>query len=123
MAEHTVQLQQNSAEATINLMEALTDRGLRAIVSFDLQTARAGQVQCGCPYHGSAPCTCQYAVFLVEDPTNASDVTYTIVMHGRDNTVWLTLLDTPSAVASETPLWDMLLSLAESAPIPVSHHH
>jgi hypothetical protein len=46
----------------------LTRRGFRVVRSFDLRSALApltAHVDCECPHHGTAKCTCQFVVLLV----------------------------------------------------------
>lgn len=44
---------------------ALTRRGLYVVRSFDLRSALTLNVECDCPHHGTAQCTCQFVVLLV----------------------------------------------------------
>jgi hypothetical protein len=44
--------------------ESLIKAGLRVTRSFDLRSAMAAQGECECPDHGTAACTCQFAVLL-----------------------------------------------------------
>ena len=96
------------------------------MISFDLRLARAGHADCDCPYHGQAECTCQYAILLVHNSVQ-EDVTHrTITLHGRDETVWLTLLQSSAphngnAIAHEAVeaiILDVLLSLDDSGLLP-----
>ena len=116
---YTLRLDQSSEQVTTRLMDTLQQQGLQATVSFDLRLARADQAHCDCPYHGQAECTCQYAILLVHDPAQ-EDVTHrTITLHGRDETVWLTLLQSPvphygnasAHEAAEAIIIEALLSL------------
>lgn len=102
------------------LLTTLTTRGLKAVTSFDLQLAQAGCGSCACPHHGTGNCTCQYLVLLVFDPTGPADAFGTITLHGRDDTVWLTLLSPPGRADDsdllqktlETALLDTLRTLS-----------
>ncbi|GEM_PF-1189130 len=44
---------------------ALMRRGLHVVRSFDLRSALTPHVNCECPHHGTAQCTCQFVVLLV----------------------------------------------------------
>ncbi len=81
--------------------------GFRVYRSFDLSTALAQLPECRCPHHGSAQCTCQYAVILVygeaEEPAR-------LLLHGREKTTWVTLdaVNHQQAVALMTCLQPLL---------------
>ncbi len=75
----------NANEAVIRLTSRLSESGYQVTRSFDLQAARAelrAPDECACPNHGSAACTCQYVVLLVNRPGEAPG---TLVVHGHDN--------------------------------------
>lgn len=93
--DYTVRLEYAGEQVIPKLTEALRRQGLQATISFDLRLARAGHADCDCPYHGQAECTCQYAVLLVYDPQQPDGTYRTITLHGRDETVWLILLQSP----------------------------
>ena len=65
--------------------------GLRVTRSFDLQSARHALRDpkgCPCPHHGTADCTCQYVVLLVD----AGDGSHlTLVAHGHDRETHLSI--------------------------------
>ncbi len=72
-------------EAVLRLTSSLSELGYHVTRSFDLQIARAelrAPEECPCPHHGSAACTCQYVVLLVNRPGEAPA---TLVIHGHDN--------------------------------------
>lgn len=89
---YTLRLDQPGEQITSRLIDTLREWGLQATISFDLRLARTDQIRCGCPYHGQTKCTCQYAVLLVYDPAQEDGTYRTITIHGRDEAVWLTLL-------------------------------
>ncbi|GMR10833.1 MAG: hypothetical protein BMS9Abin28_1657 [Anaerolineae bacterium] len=75
----------NANEAVIHLTSRLSEAGYQVTRSFDLQAARAelrAPEECPCPHHGSAACTCQYVVLLVNRPREAPA---TLVIHGHDD--------------------------------------
>jgi hypothetical protein len=117
--DYTVRLTQPGEQVLAKLIDALRCQGLQVTISFDLRLARAGHAACDCPYHGLMDCTCQYAVLLIYDPQQLDGTYRTITIHGRDETVWLTLLQSPvphneSAIAHEAVeaiIMDALLSL------------
>jgi hypothetical protein len=117
---HTLCVERPSEQVIPELVNALQRRGLRVTITFDLQLARANQVDCQCPHHGTERCTCQYAVLLAYARRGKTSVYRTITIHGRDQQVWLSLLKSPKlpdraysayeALGSE--LLDILLGLA-----------
>jgi len=79
------------------LVRALEAQEMRVYCSFNLRTALAGLSECGCPYHGTRQCTCQYAVLLVYGDAPAP---VRVVAHGRDGWVHLSMPDGGSAPAA-----------------------
>jgi len=53
-------------------------------------------------------CTCQYAVLLVYDRAQGSGVCRTLTLHGRDEEVWLSLLQSPGLPAEMRPAYEAL---------------
>ncbi len=51
--------------------QALDRRGCLVVRSFDLRAALATHMDCECPYHGTAQCTCQFLVLLVYGQSGA----------------------------------------------------
>jgi hypothetical protein len=78
----------------------LSQANLRAVQTFDLQTARIGLADCSCPNHGTAACDCQMVVLLVygtgEEPV-------TLILHGSDGQTRLSIVESPS----QTDAWLM----------------
>jgi hypothetical protein len=117
--DYTVRLTQPGEQVLAKLIDALRCQGLQVTISFDLRLARTGQADCDCPYHGLMECTCQYAILLIYDPQQLDGTYRTTTIHGRDETVWLTLLQSPvpyngTALAHEAVeaiILDALLSL------------
>lgn len=117
--DYTVRLEHPGEQVIPQLIDALRSQGLQATISFDLRLARADHADCDCPYHGQAECTCQYAVLLVYDPKQLDGTYRTMTLHGRDETVWLTLLQSPiphhgnasAYEAAEAIIMEALLSL------------
>ena len=69
--------------AVATLMTMMAAHGYRLERSFDLRDALRDHLDCTCPYHGTARCTCQYVVFLAyEQNTNTPPVVLTV--HERD---------------------------------------
>ncbi len=120
--DHTLYVDRPSEQVIPDLVEALQGQGLRVVISFDLQLARAGQSACCCPHHGTEDCTCQYAVLLVYASKQTHLGYRTITVHGRDGKVWLSLLENPSPPADvdatddswEIELLTVLLSLVNT---------
>ncbi len=68
----------------------LTQVGLRPIQTFDLNTARAGAHDCGCPHHGTEQCDCQMVVLLVY---GNSMEPVTLILHGNNGQTWLSIVE------------------------------
>jgi hypothetical protein len=58
--------------------------------TFDLQDARAGNEDCGCPQHGADPCDCQMIVLMVYGEGTAPSA---LTLHGTGGQVWITLVE------------------------------
>lgn len=74
----------NSSLVLDLVMDLLEEDGLRAICSFDLQTACSSFEANICPDHGEAPCDCQMIVLLVYA---AEGSPLSLVMHGHNGRV------------------------------------
>jgi hypothetical protein len=74
------------------LVRRLTERGLVARKTFDLQLARRSlsiSKEMSCPHHGSARCTCQYLVLQINRGSGSPSF---VVLHGYDNSTMVALL-------------------------------
>lgn len=71
----------------------LSQRGLRALQTFNLYTARLGQSECPCPHHGTEQCDCQMVVLLIY---GESPQPVTLILHGSGGTTWFSIADDPS---------------------------
>ncbi len=60
---------------------ALLRRSLHVVRSFDLRSALTPRVNCDCPHHGTAQCTCQFVVLLVYGEAVAPLV---LTLHSHD---------------------------------------
>lgn len=71
----------------------LSEAGLSAVQTFNLNTARLGLHNCCCPNHGTEACDCQMIVLLVygEAPEPA-----TLILHGNDGQTWMSIADSAS---------------------------
>jgi hypothetical protein len=71
----------------------LSEAGLSAVQTFNLNTARLGLHNCCCPNHGTDACDCQMIVLLVygEAPEPA-----TLILHGNDGQTWISIADSAS---------------------------
>ena len=76
----------------------LSEAGLSAVQTFNLNTARLGLHNCCCPNHGTEACDCQMIVLLVygEAPEPA-----TLILHGNNGQTWISIAD--SAVQRGEP--------------------
>ena len=71
--------------------DLLSQAGLLAVQTFNLNTARLGAHQCDCPNHGTEACDCQMIVLLVygESAEPAS-----LILHGSEGKTWISIADT-----------------------------
>ena len=71
----------------------LSEAGLSAMQTFNLNTARLGLHNCCCPNHGTEACDCQMIVLLVygEAPEPA-----TLILHGNDGQTWMSISESTS---------------------------
>ncbi len=67
------------------LTNELNTAGCQVIRSFDLQEARKAHIDCTCPHHGDAQCSCQMIFLLVYFPNEAPT---TIILHGHDGATY-----------------------------------
>jgi hypothetical protein len=85
-------LQTDSQAAIEQSIQRLDAAGLQVMRSFDLKAARAAQVDCTCPQHGTEQCDCQMVVLLVYGQDNQP---VTLVVHGHDGKTQIALVDNP----------------------------
>ncbi len=119
--DYTVHIDRSSDQVIPDLVNALQRRNLHVMITFDLQLARAHQVDCLCAYHDTERCTCQYAVLMVYRQKRGVGPYRTITAHGRDGQVWVSLLKRPTLLTGSQPdhealgkeLLDLLLKLAD----------
>lgn len=119
--DYTVRINQANKQIIPALIHELERQKLRGILTFDFQHARSPHLSCNCPHHGTDACNCQYAVLLVYDPQHGYEIYRTITIHGRDEQVWLSLLQKPASARQlepahqtlEAKLLAILFSLAE----------
>ncbi len=86
----------DGATAAQAVTAALTRQGFRVVRTFDLRSAlaahpgpTASRGSGNCPYHGDAPCTCQFVVLLVYGDA-AEPVVVTV--HSRDTPTHLQIV-------------------------------
>lgn len=82
----------DSQEAIRRTIDRLTFAGLRVVRSFDLRVALSAHTGSNCPHHGTDRCSCQMVMLLVYDQ---SDTPVTLVIHGYDRQVQISIVDTP----------------------------
>lgn len=77
-------------KACRQMQAQLAQSGLRAVQTFDLQSARRTPPECPCPYHSTADCDCQMVVLLVfgeaEEPV-------TLILHGNQDITWVSFAE------------------------------
>ena len=71
----------------------LSQAGLSAVQTFNLNTARLGVHHCSCPNHGTEACDCQMIVLLVYG--EAAEPA-TLILHGNDGQTWVSVTDDPA---------------------------
>jgi len=76
-------------KACRRVQSQLAQAGLRAVQTFDLQSARHALSECPCPHHGTAECDCQMVVLLVY---GKAEEPLTLILHGNQG-----ITDCPSA--------------------------
>ncbi len=119
--DYTVHIDRSSDQVIPDLVNALQRRNLRVKITFDLQLARAHQVDCRCAYHDTERCTCQYVVLMIYRQKRGTGPYRTITAHGRDGQVWVSLLKRSTLLTGSQPdhealgkeLLDLLLELAD----------
>lgn len=85
-------LEQPCNEAATWVIRQVSDAGLQALRTFDLQDARHDPAECPCPHHGTDQCDCQMVVLLIY----GSDYQpVSLVAHSHDGKTWFSLVDTP----------------------------
>ena len=94
----------SSCDQTLQMTKTqLSEAGLSAVQTFNLNTARLGLHNCCCPNHGTEACDCQMIVLLVygEAPEPA-----TLILHGNNGQTWISIAESaiqrgePKLVAS-----------------------
>ena len=81
----------SSCDQTLHMTKTqLSEAGLTAVQTFNLNTARLGLHNCCCPNHGTEACDCQMIVLLIygETPEPA-----TLILHGNNGQTWLSIAD------------------------------
>src|SRR6266540_6086053 len=68
----------------------LAQAGLRAVQTFNLNTARLGLHNCSCPNHGTEACDCQMIVLLIYG--NVAEPA-TLILHGNDGKTWISIAE------------------------------
>ncbi|HEX6303274.1 MAG TPA: hypothetical protein VFZ76_03730 [Anaerolineales bacterium] len=81
------------SETAIGLIKSLlAEADLRAVRTFDLQSACASFTEKNCPHHGNGPCNCQLVVLQVY---GQYPVPVPLVIHGCDQQSEVYTLDSP----------------------------
>ena len=81
----------SSCDQTLQTIKTiLSQAGLSAVQTFNLNTARLGLHECCCPNHGTDECDCQMIVLLVYGETAEPA---TLILHGNDGKTWVSMAD------------------------------
>jgi len=110
----TMAFEGSSDQVVTAVGAALLRRGYHVVRSFDLQNAVTHHAEgCGCPYHGTSQCACQYVVLLAYplDRIPVSPRVFTI--HAYEHVASVTLQPDRSIGAGETRA--LMSALAEVA--------
>src|SRR5512134_46282 len=84
----------SSCDQALQMTKALLSQaGLSAVQTFNLNTARLGVHNCSCPNHGTEACDCQMIVLLVYG--EAAEPA-TLILHGNDGQTWVSVTDDPA---------------------------
>ena len=86
----TLPVQSDTQAFANQLICRLDTAGLQVVRSFDLKAARAAQVNCTCPHHGTDQCDCQMVVLLIYDQDS---LPFTLVLHGHDGHTEIAFVD------------------------------
>ena len=68
----------------------LSQAGMSAVQTFNLNTVRLGLHNCGCPNHGTEACDCQMIVLLVYGEAQEPA---TLILHGNNGQTWISIAD------------------------------
>ena len=78
-----------SCDQTLHLTKSrLSQAGLAAVQTFNLNTARLGLHDYDCPNHGTRACDCQMVILLVYGEVHEPA---TLILHGNDGTTWISI--------------------------------
>ena len=81
----------SSCDQTLQVTRAkLSEAGLSAVQTFNLNTARLGLHNCCCPNHGTEACDCQMIVLLVYGGVAEPA---TVILHGNNGQTWVSIAD------------------------------
>ncbi len=109
----TMAFEGSSNQVVAAVWAALSRRGYQVVRSFDLQNAIARHSEgCGCPYHGTSQCTCQYVVLLAYPPDKMPSPPRVLTIHTYEQTTQVTLHHDRSIGAGETHM--LMAALAEA---------
>jgi len=79
-------------KAVTRVTDALSETGLRVMLSFDSQHTRIAATPAACPHHGTADCDCQIVILLIYE---ADGRPATLLVHGQDGETWISLVVAP----------------------------
>jgi hypothetical protein len=77
-------------QALLMTRTQLSEAGLSAVQTFNLNTARLGLHDCCCPNHGTDACDCQMIVLLVYGEVAEPA---TLILHGNNGQTWISIAD------------------------------
>ena len=84
----------SSCDQTLQMTKTqLSEAGLSAVQTFNLNTARLGLHNCCCPNHGTEACDCQMIVLLVYGDVAEPA---TLILHGNNGQTWISIADSAS---------------------------
>jgi len=113
----TVAVEGSSAQVVAAVWSALLRLGYQVERSFDLQAAIAQHpAGCGCSFHGSSQCGCQYVVLLAYLQDGRPNPPRVITVHANEKMTWVTLLPESRLGVRETHLLLAALAAARARP-------
>ena len=96
-------LNANIAQARPAILSTLQRYGFTAVQSFDLRSALSAHPGCGCPYHGTEQCTCQYVVLLVYPKAQGAQAgPIVLTLHAHDDLTQVALVEPAFEPAQST---------------------
>lgn len=95
------------------IKERLSEAGLRALQTFDLNNVRHTSLDWLCPQHGETGCDCQMVVLLIYGDAIEP---VTLILHGSDGQTWLSFANSSSQNVDATVRCNIEQALQSQSP-------